>query len=33
MRLPMVAASEEERESIRVALAEHGLLVAGGATA
>ena len=33
MRLPMVAASAEEREAIRLALAEHGLLVAGGTTA
>jgi 4-hydroxy-tetrahydrodipicolinate synthase len=32
-RLPMVPASDEEREAIRAALAEHGLLVAGGATA
>jgi 4-hydroxy-tetrahydrodipicolinate synthase len=33
LRLPMVPASNEEREAIRAALAEHGLLVAGGATA
>ena len=28
LRLPMVAASDGEREAIRAALAEHGLLVA-----
>jgi 4-hydroxy-tetrahydrodipicolinate synthase len=32
LRLPMVPASDDEREAIRAALAEHGLLVAGGAT-
>ncbi len=31
MRLPMTAASEQEREAIRTALSTHGLLVAGGA--
>lgn len=31
MRLPMTAASEHERETIRAALSKHGLLVAGGA--
>jgi 4-hydroxy-tetrahydrodipicolinate synthase len=31
MRLPMTAASEQERETISQALSEHGLLVAGGA--
>jgi 4-hydroxy-tetrahydrodipicolinate synthase len=30
MRLPMVAASDEEREAVREALERHGLLVAGG---
>jgi 4-hydroxy-tetrahydrodipicolinate synthase len=33
MRLPMVPASGEEREAIRSALAEHGVLVAGGTVA
>lgn len=32
-RLPMVPASEDERERVRVALERHGLLVAGGAGA
>jgi 4-hydroxy-tetrahydrodipicolinate synthase len=31
MRLPMVAASESEREAVRAALSEHGMPVAGGA--
>ncbi len=31
LRLPMVAASTDERETVRAALAEHGLAVAGGA--
>jgi 4-hydroxy-tetrahydrodipicolinate synthase len=31
LRLPMVAASESERETVRAALAEHGMQVAGGA--
>jgi 4-hydroxy-tetrahydrodipicolinate synthase len=31
LRLPMVAASESERETVREALAAHGVLVAGGA--
>jgi 4-hydroxy-tetrahydrodipicolinate synthase len=31
LRLPMVPASDRERDAIRTALAEHGLLVAGGA--
>jgi 4-hydroxy-tetrahydrodipicolinate synthase len=30
-RLPMVAASESEREAVRAALSEHGMPVAGGA--
>ncbi|HEX2127659.1 MAG TPA: 4-hydroxy-tetrahydrodipicolinate synthase [Solirubrobacterales bacterium] len=33
LRLPMVRASDDERETIRAALAAHGLLVAGGAAA
>jgi 4-hydroxy-tetrahydrodipicolinate synthase len=31
MRLPMVAASQSEREAVRAALSEHGMSVAGGA--
>jgi 4-hydroxy-tetrahydrodipicolinate synthase len=31
LRLPMVPASERERDAIRSALEQHGLLVAGGA--
>jgi 4-hydroxy-tetrahydrodipicolinate synthase len=31
MRLPMVAASQSEREAVRAALSEHGIPVAGGA--
>jgi 4-hydroxy-tetrahydrodipicolinate synthase len=31
MRLPMVPASDEERTTVRAALEQHGLLVAGGA--
>jgi 4-hydroxy-tetrahydrodipicolinate synthase len=31
MRLPMVPASDEERNTVREALERHGLLVAGGA--
>ena len=31
MRLPLVAASESEREAVRAALSEHGMPVAGGA--
>ena len=31
MRLPMVAASDDERAAVRTALERHGLLVAGGA--
>ena len=30
LRLPMVSASERERDAIRSALERHGLLVAGG---